>query len=67
MAAEEVLERKWSGKLPPDIWKQSQTQRCVFIHVDGQDGDEEISGIDAEGSYEESRSNEKEAKKVVSK
>ena len=30
------------------------------------EGDEEISGIDAEGSYEDSKSNKMEADKVVS-
>ena len=66
MAADEVQNRslKWSRKLPIDIWKQAHTQRCVFIHVEG---NEEISGIDAEESYTESKSNEMEAEKVVSK
>ena len=63
-AAQEVLERKWlAGKLPSDIWKQPQTQRCVFIHVEGT---EEVSGIDAKGSYEESKFNKMEADEVVS-
>ena len=62
-AAQEVLEREWPGKLPSDIWKQPQTQRCVFIHVEGT---EEVSGIDAEGSYEDSKFNKMEATKVVS-
>ena len=77
-AAKEVLERRWPGKLPPDIWKQQkqqeqqeqkpkksdESQRCVFIHVEGT---EVTSGIDSEGSYIESKSNEKEAEKVVGK
>ena len=64
MAAKEVLKRRWPGRLPSDIWKQPQTQRCVFIHVEGT---EDVSGIDAEGSYTESISNKMEAKKVVCK
>ena len=36
----------------------------MFIHVEGS---EEISGIDAEGNYTESKSNKMEAEKVVSK
>ena len=64
VAAKKVLERRWDGKLPTDIWKQAHTQRCVFIHVEG---NEEISGIDAKGSYTESISNKMEAEKVVSK
>ena len=63
MAAKKVLERGWDGKLPTDIWKH-QDQRCVFIHVEGT---EDVSGIDAKGSYEESISNKMEAEKVVSK
>ena len=63
MAATEVLERRWRGRLPPDIWKQQGIQRCVFIHVEGT---EEISGIDAKGSYEDSRFNKMEANEVVS-
>ena len=63
MAAEEVLRRRWNGALPSDIWKQPQTQRCVFIHVEGT---EDVSGIDAKGSYEESKFNEMEANEVVS-
>ena len=63
VAAREVLERKWSRILPDNIWKQEDTRRCVFIHVEGI---EDASGIDAEGSYTESKSNEMEATKVVS-
>ena len=63
VAAKKVLERRWDGKLPSDIWKQAQTQRCVFIHVEGT---EDVSGIDAKGSYEESKFNEMEADEVVS-
>ena len=63
MAAKEVLERRWPRKLPSDIWKQPQTQRCVFIHVEGT---EDVSGIDAKGSYEESKFNKMEADEVVS-
>ena len=65
MAAKEVLNRRWNRELPTDIWKQLQTQdqRCVFIHVEG---NEDVSGIDAKGSYEESKFNEAEAKEVVS-
>ena len=62
-ATKEVLERRWSGRLSSNIWKQPQTQRCVFIHVEGI---EEVSGIDAKGSYEESKFNEVEAKEVIS-
>lgn len=62
MAAEKVLKRSWLGKLPSDIWKQ-EIQRCVFIHVEG---NEEISGIDAKGSYEDSKFNKMEADEVVS-
>ena len=62
-AAEEVLDRSWPRKLPSNIWKQQDTQRCVFIHVEGV---EDTSGIDAEGSYMESKSNKMEAEKVVS-
>ena len=64
MAAKEVLERRWPKKLPSNIWKQQETQRCVFIHVEGI---EDVSGIDSEGSYTESKSNKMEAEKVVSK
>ena len=64
MAAKEVLERRWPRKLPPNIWKQQEIQRCVFIHVEGI---EDVSGIDAKGSYTESKSNKMEAEKVVSK
>ena len=74
VAAKEVLERGWPGKLPTDIWKQqkqqeqkpkeAETQRCVFIHVEGI---EDTSGIDSEGSYTESKSNKGEAEKVVGK
>ena len=63
MAAAEVLERRWRGRLPSDIWKKQGIQRCVFIHVEGT---EEISGIDAKGSYEDSRFNKMEANEVVS-
>ena len=63
MPAKVVEKRKWPGKLPIDIWKQPQTQRCVFIHVEG---NEEVSGIDAKGSYEESKFNRMEADEVVS-
>ena len=63
VAANEVSERRWSGKLPSHIWKRQKTHRCVFIHVEGT---EDTSGIDAKGSYTESRSNQKEAQKVVS-
>ena len=63
MAAKEVEERRWHGKLPSDIWKQPKTQRCVFIRVDGT---EDVSGIDAKGSYEGSNFNAMEADKVVS-
>ena len=65
MATKEVLERTWDGRLPTDIWKQLQTQdqRCVFIHVEGT---EDVSGIDAKGSYEESKFNTMEANEVVS-
>ena len=62
MAADEVLGRRWLGRLPPDIWKQQDTQRCVFIHVEGT---EDTSGIEAKGSYEDSKLNEMEATKVV--
>ena len=62
-AAEEVLKRRWLKKLPSDIWKQQDTQRCVFMHVEGI---EDTSGIDADGSYTESKCNKKEAEKVVS-
>ena len=65
MAADEIRKRslKWNGKLPADIWKQAPTQRCVFIHVEG---NEETSGIDAKGSYTASKFNKMEAEKVVS-
>ena len=56
VAAKEVWERRWP---PSDIG----TQRCAFIHVEGI---EDVSGIDAKGSYEESKFNETEADKVVS-
>ena len=62
MAATEVLARRWLGRLPPDIWRQPNTQRCVFIHVEGT---EDTYGIYAKGSYEDSKFNEKEAAKVV--
>ena len=67
-ATREVLERIWPRRLPSNIWKQlmeqtAEIQRCVFIHVEGI---EEVSGIDAEGSYEESKFNEAEANEVVS-
>ena len=62
--AKEVKERSWDRELPSTIWKQWKTQRCVFIHVESS---EDISGIDAKGSYVDSKSNEKEAKKVVGK
>ena len=67
-ATKEVLERRWPGRLPSSIWKQLmeqtvKTQRCVFIHVEGI---EEVSGIDAKGSYEESKFNKLEANEVVS-
>ena len=57
------MKRTWPRKLPSHIWKQQDNQRCVFIHVEGT---EDISGVDAKGSYIESRSNKMEAKKVVS-
>ena len=63
MAANEVLLRQWHGNLPRDIWKQQETQRCTFIHVEGT---EETSGIDAKGSYGDSKFNITEAKRVVS-
>ena len=65
MAAKEILGRNWNGELPTDIWKQLQTQdqRCVFIHVEGT---EDVSGVDAKGSYEESKFNTMEADEVVS-
>ena len=65
MAAKKVLDRRWNRELPTDIWKQLQTQdqRCVFIHVEGTEG---VSGIDAKGSYEESKFNKAEADEVVS-
>ena len=64
MAAEKVNKRKWPySNLPSDIWKQPKEQRCVFIHVEGT---EEVSGIDAKGSYEESKFNKMEADEVVS-
>ena len=65
MAAKEVLDRRWNRELPTDIWKQLQTQdqRCVFIHVEG---NEDVSGIDAKGSYKESKFNIREANEVVS-
>ena len=49
--------------MPIKLWPRPQKQRCVFIHVEGT---EEISGIDAKGSYEESKYNEKEAIVAVS-
>ncbi|XP_065891374.1 3'-5' exoribonuclease HELZ2-like isoform X2 [Dysidea avara] len=60
-AADEVLKRQWGKQLPSKLWPRPKHQRCVFIHVEGS---EEISGIDAKGSYEESKYNEKEAKVV---
>ena len=63
VAANEVLVRRWPRKLPSDIWEQQDTQRCVFIHVEGT---EETSGIDAKGSYEDSRFNKMEVNEVVS-
>ena len=63
MAANEVLLRRWPGILPSYIWGKQDVQRCVFIHVDGT---EETSGIDAKGSYEDSKFNKMEADKVVS-
>ena len=63
-AAEEVLARQWGKQLPSNLWLRPQQQRCVFIHVEGT---EEISGIDAKGSYEESKYNKEEARVVVSK
>ena len=63
MAAGEVLGRRWLGRLPPDIWKHPEIQRCVFIHVEGT---EDTSGIEAKGSYEDSKFNEMEVAKVVS-
>ena len=63
MAANEVLLRRWHRKLPSHIWKKQDVQRCVFIHVEGT---EEISGIDAKGSYEDSKFNKMEADEVVS-
>ena len=63
MAASEVLVRRWPRKLPSQIWKQQDIQRCVFIHVEGT---EETSGINATGSYEDSKVNKMEANKVVS-
>jgi len=62
-AADEVMTRQWQGQLPTNLWPQPQKQRSVFIHVEGT---EEISGIDAKGSYEESKYNKEEAKIVVS-
>ena len=63
MAASEVLIRRWPRKLPSQIWKQQDIQRCVFIHVEGT---EETSEINATGSYEDSKLNKMEANKVVS-
>ena len=63
MAANEVLLRRWPRMLPSHIWKKQDVQRCVFIHVDGT---EETSGIDAKGSYEDSKFNKMEADEVVS-
>jgi len=61
-AAEEVLVRQWGKQLPSNLWQRPQQQRCAFIHVEGT---EEISGIDAKGSYKESKYNKKEAGYVV--
>ena len=61
--AEVVKQRRWPGRLPSDVWKLPQTQRYVFIHVEGT---EDVSGIDAKGSYEESKFNKMEADEVVS-
>ena len=63
MAACEVLVRRWPGKLPSHIWKQQDIQRCVFIHMEGT---EETSGINATGSYEDSKLNKMEANEVIS-
>ena len=63
VAAKKVLNRSWPRKLPSNIWKQQDSQRCVFIHVEGIEG---TSGIDADGSYTESKYNKQEAEKVVS-
>jgi len=57
------MTRQWGKRLPAKLWPRPHQQRCVFIHVEGA---EEISGIDAKGSYEESKYNKKEATVVVS-
>ena len=56
-------DKRWKIMLPSDIWKQPESHRYVFLHVEGT---EEVSGIDAKGSYEESKFNKTEADEVVS-
>ena len=63
VAAKEVMKRSWPRKLPCNVWKKQDSQRCAFIHIEGI---EDTSGIDADGSYTESKYNKKEAEKVVS-